>query len=664
MRRKRPIHAGATDLPVPGGDSAPPPSSPSESEPAPAPAPSPTQSQQESEASEQPTPVKKIVRKKKIVSQPEQVMFAPIGGVTPGMAPKTEQRPTGGGLPSGLGDTGLDVCSDIPLIDLGGDTSMSPSPSVIPSSSSGSLSSKAGPKRKKVDASLSFFDGPDAGDDRDDGIIDDNYDLSRVKELEARTLLNRGASENNREVFMRKMNERMEEHKRTYVRPTQKADLEIVDRVFLDKELAGVLKITAESVRARAENYEPGKCDFSGIEKKPPTFSPDVAMLSKLAGVTQDATLTMPEILRALDAEYLRPGEWPKEEHVDTVATVNMLFAASSKQLTATDFVVDFSTPDACKMLTELGSFLLRGVKGSLVATLDKLALKMTEDSRERPNIVSLQSSVMRAKGDSKEKSQLRYAASYCFALLKDSHLSFFLRYLADAVSFKKEHYYSDAEIQGYEVCMGMAAVVEKIECMELHGEPKMANIPKFAKPISLARMTSRISDVVGQYIRQTSTWMIQGVEIARQQLGTVTEIMKLFFMSILRLENGESASPESLWDLYDALASGECQHKLFPKYLELHKEVKKRTLLTSTKRGILMTYFLLKENLLPFLFVFLSQFARRTQISNPCYWKIDPKATCSTACLRLAMAFLPLRSVRTDVKEEDFCKRIKEVLD
>ena len=558
----------------------------------------------------------------------------------------------------------MDVCCDIPLIDLGGgDAPVTSTAPVMSTSSSGSFVSKARSKRKQ-DASLSFFAGPDAGDDVDDGLIDENYDLSQVKELEARTLLNRGASENNREVFMRKMGERLEQHKANYKRPVQKADLERVDKVFQEKELANILKITADAVRARAAEYDPSKCDFSQIEKRPPVYKPDVNVLVRFSTEYEDEKVDLQEVLKRLDAQYLRPSEWKKEEEVDTVARVNMLLAASSKQLSASEFVVDFATQDACDLLTELGAFIMRGVKGSLIAALEKLALKMTDDSRERPNIVSLQSSVMKAKGDTKEKSQLRYAVNYVMALLKDAHLSFFLRYLADAVRFKKKYYYSDAELQSYEKCMSLAAVVERIECMGFRGEPKLNNVPKFAKPTSLSKMTSRISEVVGQYIRDTSTWMIQGVEIARHQLDPVVEIMKLFFVALLRQENGESASSESLWDMYDALAQSECQHKLFAKYIEIHKEVKKRTLLTSTKRGILMTYFLLRENLLPFLFVFLAQFTRRTQIVSPCYWKIDPKATCSTSCLRLALAFLPLCSTRTNIKEDDFCKRVKDVLD
>ena len=634
VRRKRPIQAvvPASDTPELAPDTGP-------AEPAP-------------ESSSQPeppqAPVKKVVRKKKVVvSQPADLQFAVIGGstsITPRVSTSTSQ-------PSIPSEAAMDVSSEIPLLDL-----------IAPSSSTGSLSSKSSAKRKKADASLSFFSWSDGGEDEDSGVIDDEYDLSRVKELEARTLLNRGASEKNREVYVKRMTERLEEHKQTYVRPTQRTELEKLDRGFLQRELESAIKLTAETIQAHVSGYDPNSCNISGIGVQKPKWTGVAEYMQNMndGQVAQD--LSMQEILKALDAEYLRPVDPNQTQERSVIERVTSAIAASTKQVSSTASVIDFGSSSSSGLITELVSFILTGMKGHARDFLEQLSNKLSEDTRERPNIVSLHAAVMKARRVSTDKSQMRYVAQFVESMLKDAHFSFLLRYLSEAVRFKKVFYYPDSEIHNFETCMTLAQLIGDLESNEICGHLDLSIIRKFPAPDSINRIILRIQSALSESRHETRMLFIQGTNPKPRQLDHLVGILKLYFTVLLCQESGETASYDRIWDIYDGLAQIQCAHRMFPRYCELCKEVKKRMLVSASKRGLTMTYLLIQNNMLPYVFVFLSQYTPKLFMFNQHYWVIDPQSTCSSTCLKVAMSLLPLRHIPIEIDEDTFCTKIRQI--
>lgn len=641
VRRKRPVqhHANGTQVSVPCDASSD--ISASHSDPA-----LPVTQEKDNAAPPHPT-VRKVVRKKKVImSEPSDIQFAPIGGSTivPGA------RPSSPSITPTTSDPNIDLCTDVPLVDL-----------VPTSASSGSLSSvKSGTKRRKLDPSLSVFEYSETGEDEDDEIVSDDYDLSRVKELEARTLLNRGASEKNREFFMKRMRARLEEHQKTYTPPTQRTECEKVDRVFLQRELENVIKITADSIHSYVSEYDPNKCELPQCSIIPPKSSLHFDMNNDLLDV---ANLDMPTLLKMLNAEYLRPGELEKPQNIDVLERISGLIILSSKQVSNKTAMIDLSSSRAGELVTEVASFIANGLKLSMQEMLNKLAAKISEDSCERPNLVALHEAIVKAKGAAKDQSALRSAGQFVVSLLKDRHLSVLFRYLGDAVKLKRQLYYSDADIHDFVTCTNLSTLVEKMECMDIQGDLRVSNIPKYTTPVSLEKMLRRITTVINEYKAQMTVWLIQGVDIGRYQLDLLTEIAKVYFNVILCREDGGQASIDSIWDIYDGIAQTGCLHSAFPQYMEAYKEVKRRTLLSAAKRGILMTYLLLQSQILPYVFVFLAQFTLRSTFFIPRYWKIESgKNTCSTAALKLALSFLSLKIPLT-IDESTFCARVKDVI-
>ena len=641
VRRKRPVqqHVNDTQASVPSDE-------PSDI-PASHPGPAPIITQEKNNAAPPQPPVRKVVRKKKVIMcEPSDIQFAPIGGSTivPGA------RPSSPSITPTASDPNIDLCTDVPLVDL-----------VPASASSGSLSSiKSVTKRRKLDPSLSVFEYSETGEDEDDEIVSDDYDLSRVRELEARTLLNRGASEKNREFFMKRMRARLDEHQNTYTPPTQRTQCEKVDRVFLQRELENIIKIPADSIHSYVSEYDPNKCELPQCSITPPKSSLCLDVNNDLLDI---ANIDTPTILKMLNAEYLRPGEPEKPQDVDVLDRIRGLIVLSSKHVSNKTAIIDLSSSRAGELITEVASFIANGLRLSMQEMLNKLAGKISEDSCERPNLVALHESIVKAKGNAKERSTLRSAAQFVVSLLKDRHLSLLFRYLGDAVRLKKQLYYSDADIHDFVMCSNLSALVEKIECMDIQGDLRVSNIPKYTTPVSLEKMLRRITSVVNEYKTQLTAWLIQGVDIGSHQLDLLMEIAKVYFDVILCREDGGQASIDSIWDVYDGIAQMECQHNVFPQYMEAYKEVKRRTLLSAGKRGILMTYLLLQSQILPYVFVFLAQFTLRSSFFIPRYWKIESgKSTCSTAALRLALSFLSLK-MPTKIDESTFCARVKDVI-
>lgn len=620
VRRKRPAQAGqpptaAPDVAVEPRTEVKAPEPEPKSEPEP---------QKSEEAPAQ--PLKRLVRKKKTAT----AVVVPEAGTVEASVP------------------GMEQCADIPIISFGDE----PSTEVTRSSSAERLN--MGKKKRSADASLSFFDGPDAGDDALQGLVDPEYDLSRVREREARTLLNRGASETNREVFLKEMGAKEGEFERTYVPQQQHTGHENVGTaLLLQNELEMSLQATADAVQERATKFDINGCDFGKVEHGPTMYNPDNSGMAHVFG-EGNVKLSLAEMVERLEAGYLNVAEGKVNEETGTVvARVTSLMSIIRRES-----VLDLSTPKVVELVTETAAFLAIDLKRPLGEMLSALAGLVVCSSTGSSSIMSMQGCIIQAVESSRDKSNARYAAKYVVYMIQEGCMSTLLKYLVNEASFRRQWYYSDAEIHDFAVCEEMEKCVAEMEGMERVGTFNESSVIRFSHPPSINRMLSRITDLVDEYLNQVRSWLMSGSDIAHLHMPLFCSIVNVFLDVLLYQESGEIASLESLWELFGAISASECPHRKLVLFRDAYKDVKSKSIIVTGRTALTMTYRIVKEGLLPYVFVFLARLVPPSHTPSPAYWKTDSGN--STTALLFAASLLPLNEVQIDVKEDELIDSLR----
>ena len=433
----------------------------------------------------------------------------------------------------------------------------------------------------------------------------------------------------------------------------------VVDQEHIESELRKELEIMTEETRDVAHEFHLAKCEATSLEILPPLFQQPSGGLCATYLVTEKQAVALlnnqldpvplGEIASAFGASYLKPQPDAPEKARDVVGNLEKLVDAATSGA-----VLDFEAKETVAVFFELGLILVFGMKRTIVYTVDQMISKVEELPKDRASIVALQSALMRAKSSPKRKTPMKYVVDILVSLALDAQLSVFFRYLADAVVFKRKYYYADADIFTYRTCQQIADLAERIEALDFVGY-KNFQVPSPAVIPNLQHMEMRVAFTIKEHLAVVRTAFIEHEDIEKVPTLNLIESAKLFVDCLVTLDNGQAAPIVGLWDLFRAIDACKCQHKRFPLYKKLCSEVGSKVTIMSDTKALKMIHRLYKNNLVPFVFIFLAQ-APDVPFRG-FYWKT------MNSCLRLANAFKPLASIVVDIDKEAFLGPLRVAL-
>ncbi|OHT02019.1 hypothetical protein TRFO_30978 [Tritrichomonas foetus] len=489
-----------------------------------------------------------------------------------------------------------------------------------------------------------------------------NFDLSRIGKHESKQLLNKSVSKEYGERFTKDMSQREEIFRKEYVKPIEKSNDIQLSSIFLMKELESVLASTALEISNNAEKFDLSKCHFEDLPLGKTEFHPNLSGLARTYTMTsQEAidslsgkqkVLSVNDLKTELDAAFVPTPPDIEIRENDFIAEVDKLFDASNKQISPTEFLIDLSTVESIKLIEKITSFFAIGLKGKASGFFDRLYSQMNEDSRNRANIVPLQTALIQAKTGVSDNSNFKYMVSVVLNLIQQAQCSALLRYMSGLLTFKLDNYFGDAFILDSYQCNQLSEIVEKIECVQLIGAFPKGSIPN-SPSVPGDRYALRISSSVENYLKQTRNWLLQGVEVNQEHINPLTDILKLFTKSFLAQKNGSILGIDALLEIFESISTLTIDHPAHKKFVSIvqNKEIVK--LWDNRSKVWTIVTNCLNSKILPYVILFGISIPQTKTTMNPAYFR-DP-----IVCLKIAYALLPMKYPNFNVGYESIKHKV-----
>jgi hypothetical protein len=487
----------------------------------------------------------------------------------------------------------------------------------------------------------------------DDDDFDEDVDLSKAKVADTLELLSGSVSERRQQKFVEKMQGKEATFMETYVRPQERSEQAAVDKAFIERELAATLRATGEAIRARAAPFEAG-FRLPGVDLIEPMFRPAPVGLAAVYAQPGDVAFAglfsgIDDAIADLGWPFARPAEVPVVA-VDYAARWGDLLMQATRQLSATEFIIDLSFNSTADLISEIACFFVVGLRTRLYTVFAQLSARITKDSTERADLVPLDTAIRIAHGTA-ERSDMRAAASYAVALLKDAQLAALLRYLSNLGWYLREWYYDDALVRDAKLCLKLAGIAEDIECKTIRDPFDIESIPEVAPPVPIDRFVVRVQGAINGFLESARLALIQGEGEKAGKGEQLWDIARLFVHALVTLENGNLAPLEVLWDVFDAVQTAKVEHSQFPAFLDIiDQDPEVNAVLAGTRKKVVgLLYALLKRSLFPYAIMFTAAISPPPKLAKPFYWSSP------ASILKLAGAFRALDDVAVDFTFDQF---------
>jgi hypothetical protein len=412
---------------------------------------------------------------------------------------------------------------------------------------------------------------------------------------------------------------------------------------------SSVFDRTTDSIRSKSVSYSPDRCNFSFFPGF--SFTPSSSGLTSVYNETPEqlfesfcGSRPLPSVSTmksALSADYLSGEPIPQRGSSDIVDTVLFLFGISCRKVSPFETPVDLDLPHAKELVTELAVFVSSGLKFPMSVFSGILA-----DHSKIHNPFNLYPAIVSARAKVSEDTDLRWAADFVLNLLQSGSFSALMRYYAGFPPFCDANYYLDAPIRDGELCLRLAAAVERLEKTPYIGH--LTNVRPFARPLSADRYCRRIDGAVQEYLSALRGWLLLDLDVDQLHLKPLAGIVKIVLTVLLTLETGEVASMDAALELFAQIRKSANPHPTFGGFAAVF-DAKDLSSFPARKRILVLLAEMLTKGIFAYLPLLVLNLPPTKGIVSPCFWA-DP-----VACVKIAYPLLHLRDIRLPISSSDF---------